>query len=64
VTVLDSREKYVRFTGRLCVVTGVALLAIGLAVAVRGEWPSAAVWCAAGVVLIVWGRWRLKSARR
>jgi len=59
--VLDSREKYLRFTGRLCVVTGVALLAVALAGAVGGEWPSAAVWCAAGVVLIVWGRWRLKS---
>ena len=61
---VDSRTKYLQFTGRLCLVTGVALLAVALAVAVRGEWPSAAVWCAAVVVLIVLGRWRLKSPRR
>jgi hypothetical protein len=41
-SVLDSREKYVRLTGRLCVVTGVALLALAAAIAVGGQWPSAA----------------------
>ncbi|MGB0091031.1 MAG: hypothetical protein WBP81_00600 [Solirubrobacteraceae bacterium] len=61
---LDSREKYVRFTGGLCVVTGVALLAVALGVAVGGQRPSAVVWCVAAVVLIAWGRWRPKSARR
>jgi hypothetical protein len=62
--VLDSREKYVRFIGRLCVVTGVALLALAVAIAVTGHWPSAAVWCTAAVVLIGWGWWRLNSAHR
>ena len=61
---LDSREKYMRFTGRLCVVTGVVLVAMAVALAVGGQWASAALWCAAGVVLIAWGSWRLRSARR
>ncbi|HTR78342.1 MAG TPA: hypothetical protein VMH39_09540 [Gemmatimonadaceae bacterium] len=61
---LDSREKYMRFTGRLCVVTGVVLLALASALAVSGQWASAALWFVAGVVLIAWGSWRLRSARR
>jgi hypothetical protein len=55
---------YLRFTGWLCVVTGVAfLLVCGLGVAQRHV-ASAAVWFAAGSVLIAWGAWRLRSARR
>ena len=61
---VGSRARYVRFTGWLCVVTGVALLLVAVGVAAHGQWPSAGAWCLAGVVLLVWRGWRLKSLRR
>ena len=58
---VGSREGYVRFTGWLCVVTGVALLIVCGLAAARGEVAVAAVWFVAGSVLVVWGRWRVRS---
>jgi hypothetical protein len=61
---LDSNERYVRFTGRLCVATGAALVLVALVEVVQGHVPNAAVWSVAGAALLVWGGWRLKSAKR
>jgi hypothetical protein len=58
---MGSREGYVRFTGWLCLVTGVAFVlvcAIGVA---QGNVVSAALWFVAGSVLVAWGVWRLRS---
>ncbi|MBV9334308.1 MAG: hypothetical protein JO243_00315 [Solirubrobacterales bacterium] len=61
---MGSREGYVRFTGWLCVVTGVALLLVGGLAAARGQLATAAVWFVGGSVLVGWGAWRVRSAGR
>jgi len=61
---VGSREGYIRFTGWLCVVTGVALLIVCGVAAGRGEVARAVVWFVVGSVLVVWGQWRVRSARR
>ena len=61
---MGSREGYIRFTGWLCVVTGIAFLLVCGLGAAQGHAASAALWFVAGSVLIVWGAWRLRSAGR
>ncbi|MGB0091519.1 MAG: hypothetical protein WBP81_03145 [Solirubrobacteraceae bacterium] len=61
---MGSREGYIRFTGWLCVVAGVALLIVSGLAAGRGQAVTAAVWFLAGSVLVVWGAWRVRSVRR